>query len=343
MPLAEPLSRRITHRLERAARMMGARDPTGPLEGLIQRTFPYPAGHPAYAENALSPGAAPFEPSFSELQPGALRFTLEPLPPEAGPHDRRDEATREMRRLVSSFMGREMLRWFDERSEPFRGFGSGGRLGYGAFFGAATDRDGLAGARVYYELDGTGIANLTPRLLPVATAALAHLPGLRPLFTTIAAARGEGDQRITFQHPGAMRLADLEPLMEQLGLAHRLPGLMQILGLVLGGRFDLPAGSALVAFGVGAGGVELELYVALDAIPDLPPQFLELLTLGLSERPRELHALSRWMGAFTPEDEAWPGRFSILSVRCAAASPPRVSLYLRPAEFEIAPRPFAAA
>jgi hypothetical protein len=67
--------------------------------------------------------------------------------------------------------------------------------------------------------------------------------------------------------------------------------------------------------------------------------FLSLLSLGLSERPRELIALERWMDAFTPEDDVWPGRFSILSLRTSRQAPPRVSLYLRPAEFELPMQP----
>ena len=74
-------------------------------------------------------------------------------------------------------------------------------------------------------------------------------------------------------------------------------------------------------------------------IPDVPPNFLDLLTLGLTERPRELQAMLRWLQAFTPEDRDWPGNFSVLSVRVSAQSPPRVSLYLRPAEFEVPQRP----
>jgi hypothetical protein len=105
--------------------------------------------------------------------------------------------------------------------------------------------------------------------------------------------------------------------------------------LVLGGRFDLPAHSALLAFGDGPAGPEVEIYVLLSAIPDVPPSFLSLLTMGLAERPRGLAALERWMGAFTPEDEHWPGRFSIISLRTDARFPPRVSLYLRPIEFEL--------
>jgi len=70
-------------------------------------------------------------------------------------------------------------------------------------------------------------------------------------------------------------------------------------------------------------------------IPDLPPNFLDLLTLGLAERPRQLHALGRWLHAFTPESAEWPGSFSVLSIRTTPRLPARVSLYLRPAEFEI--------
>lgn len=337
MTRSEPLAVKVAQRLSQAARALNAADPTPPLGGLLQRTFPLPQGDPRYARNALTPMAAPFEPSFSESQPATLRFTIEPLGPGASGADRRDEATREMRRLVHGFLGREMLRFVDERSEPFRGLSGSGNLDYGAFFGASTDRDGLYASKVYYETRPDQVAQLPPDLFRVAVAAQRALPGLRPLFTTITAQRADGGQRLTFLHPAPLKLADLGPLMDQLGLGARLPGIMQILGLVLGGRFELPAGATLLAFGVGAAGVDLELYVQLGLVPDLPPEFLSLLTLGLAERPRELAALSRWISAFTPEDEVWPGRFSILSVRAAPTGNPRVSLYLRPTEFEISP------
>jgi hypothetical protein len=336
MPISAkpPLAQKVVRRLSRAARALGAADPTPPLGGLLQRTFPLPAGDPRYASNALVPMAPPFEPSFSELQPGNLRFTIEPLPPQASGVDRRNEATREMRRLIDQFFGRETLRWFDMRSEPWRGFGNG-PLNYGAFFGASTDRDGLYSSKVYYETSPHQIEQLPAGLFSIVSTALSHLPGLWPLFTTIAAQRDMGGQRLTFALPGALKLADLGPLFDALGLGARLPGLMQIFGLVLGGRFELPPQSTLIAFGYTPEGVEAEVYVQLARIPDLPAEFLELLSLGLAERPRELAALSRWMSAFTPEDEVWPGRFSILSVRVSAARQPRVSLYLRPAEFEL--------
>jgi hypothetical protein len=341
MPLTssrEPVVTRVERRLKSAARSLGTTDPFAPSRDLFLRTFGEGADDLRFRDNALMPMAVPFEPSFSESQPGKLRFTIEPLPPEASAVDRRDESTREMRRLIRHFIGREALHWFDRASEPFRGFARpGGGLNYGAFFGSSYDRDGLYASKVFYELPGGAgmIENLPYDLAGVVQTALQMVPGLKPLFTTMAAQRDMGGQRLTFACTKALRLADLQPVMDALGIGHRLPSIMQLLGLVLGGRFDLPPHGALLAFGLGPDGPDFEIYVLLSAIPDVPPSFLSLLTMGLAERPHGLKALEQWMGAFTPEDAHWPGRFSIISLRTDAVSPARVSLYLRPVEFEL--------
>jgi len=240
-----------------------------------------------------------------------------------------------MRRLVNTFFGREALRWFDERSEPWRGFGSGSNLNFGAFFGTSYDRNGLYNSKVYYESDPGQIESLPMSLFGLISTAMSVMPMLRPLFTTISAQRDIGSERLTFAHTQPLRIADLQPLLDALGLGHRMPGILQILGLVLGGRFDLPVNSTLIGVGQSQDGPEVEIYVLLGMIPDLPPNFLSLLTLGLSERPRELTAMERWMSAFTPEDDVWPGRFSIISIRTSPSISARVSLYLRPVEFEV--------
>jgi len=337
--MTSALAPRVAEKLSRAARRLGTVDPVPSLGGLLERTFELPQGDPRYAANALTPGAAPVEPSFSEIEPNTLRVNFQPLGPQAQGMDRRDEATREMRRLVSTFFGREPLRWFDERSEAWRGFRSGSNLNYGAFFGTSYDRDGLYSSKVYYESGPGEIDALPMSLFHVVSHAINAMPRLRPLFTTIAAQRSIGRQRLTFSHPEPLRLAELQPLLDAIGLGSSMPGVLQILGLVLGGRFDLPANSLLIGVGNTPEGAEAELYVLLGMVPDLPPNFLSLLTLGLSERPRELAALERWMNAFTPDDEVWPGHFSILSVRVGKGMAPRVSLYLRPSEFEVPIQP----
>ena len=330
-----PLSVSVAQRLSKAARWLNTADPTPVIRPLLDKTFSLPAGDPRYASNSLTPGAAPLEPSFSEFEPRILRFTVEPLGPSAGPLDRRDEATHEMRRLVQEFFGREALHWFDESSEEWRESGSGSRLHYGAFFGNSYDKDGLYSAKVFYETLPSQLNTLPPPLMRVVMTAMSVMPNLVPLFTSITCNREHGIQRMTFLHRGMLRLADLGPLLDQLDLSNQLAGIMQTLGLALGGRFELPDKSVLMALERGHHGPEVELYVLLGIIPDLPRNFLDLLAMGLRERPRELDSMLRWMAAFTPEDGDWPGNFSILSVKTSRKGPPRVSVYLRPVEFEI--------
>jgi hypothetical protein len=330
-----PLSESVVQRLSVAARKLNAFDPRQIVKPLIDKTFSLPAGDPRYAINSLTPGAAPFEPSFSEMEPSVLRFTVEPLEPSAGPMDRRDEATREMRRLVRDFFGRDALHWFDDASEEWRESGSGSRLHYGAFFGSSYDRDGLATSKVFYETRPDQIQTLPLPLFRVVSTALRIMPNLVPLFTSITCRRHHGNHRMTFLHRGVLRLADLGPLLVQFDLADQLSGIMQTFGLTLGGRFELPDKSVLIALEDGPRGPEVEIYVLLGMIPDLPRNFLDLLAMGLNERPRELDAMLRWLAAFTPESGDWPGNFSVLSVKTSREGAPHVSLYLRPVEFEI--------
>jgi hypothetical protein len=123
--------------------------------------------------------------------------------------------------------------------------------------------------------------------------------------------------------------------MNRLGIGHQLPGLMRVIGVALGGRFELPNGGVLVGLRETHEGVELKLEVLLTALPDLPLRFLDLLRLGLAERPRQIAALDRWLGAFGVADAGEPGQFSVLSVRVTPKSAARISLYVRPIEFEL--------
>ena len=339
MPYIEPLSRRIKGRLMSASQTLRTADPSEYVGHILDDSFAFPMGDPRYARNALLPGAAPLEPVFGAGIPRALSFTLEPLGPEASGADRRDSTTREMRRLVADNFGSEALHWFDGASEHHRGFARSAGLNFGAFFGSSFDNEGLKSASVTYESgrNGQGVDTVNPHLARLIGAAISAMPGLRPVFTTLIAGRDYGSQWVTFLLTTAMRLADLQPVLDELGLGPKLSQILQVLGIALGGRFDLPAGAALIGFGRSPEGVELEIQVMLDAIPDLPPNFLQLLTMNLRERPRELVALERFLEAFTPEDNVWPGRFSVLGLRIAPSGPPKVSLYLRPVEFEVTP------
>jgi len=329
------MSHVVSARLQTAAHALGTANPLEYVGPLLKRTFTYPAGSDAYAENALMPGATPCEPSFCEREPNVLRFTIMPLAPDSSPVSRRNEATREMRRLVGPLFGNHALRWFDQRSEEFRTTGSGARLDYGAFFGTAYDHDGLFASKIYYEMEPSQWKILPQSLRSLMQVVLEHLPALTPVFTSISCSRERGGHRVTLYHRGTLRVSDLAPLLGALGLAHQLPGIMQVIGVSLGGRFELPERSVLIGLQETSEGPELKLEIMLGRIPDLPAGFVDLLSLGLAERPRELNALRRWLAAFTPEELDMPGRFSVLSIRATPMTPARVSLYLRPIEFEV--------
>lgn len=328
----------VEQRLSQAASVLHSVNPMHYVGPLIQRTFERPLEEADYAQNTLVPGAIPLEPSFSEREPGALRFVLEPLGPGHSPAARRDEATREQRRLVGTVFGSDALHWFDKVSEEHRGQAGNAHLDYGAWFGSSYDNDGLRSSKVYYELGPSWERTLPPNLLRLSRAVTDRLSGVDPAFTTIGCGRHAGTHRVTFLPTTPLRIKDLEPAMAALGLGHQLAGLMHIVGLTLGGRFDLPVGSCLLGVGEAPDGAELKLEVALGMIPDLPANFLDLVIMGLTERPRHLQALAQWMRAFTPDDAEWPGNFSVMSVRTTPRSAPRLSFYLRPVELELAHR-----
>jgi len=326
---AEVAKRRLTV----ASRRLGTKNPVSAIGGLIDRSFDLPLGDPRYGNNLLTPGHFPLEHSFSEMAPAALRLDMEPLGPSADPHARAQEASREMRRLVSDNYGAAALRWFDARSEPWRGTTLHGNARFGAWFGMGVDQMGLQESKVYYELRPNDLDGLPPNLQHAARVAAAALPGLVPIFTSIACGRKRGAQRLYFFHRGDLRLLDLEPLLNALGVGHQLPGLLAAVGVVLGGRFILPEGSVIMGLRDTQKGIELKLDVLIGGIPDPPPQMYQLVHMVLGERPSAQNELRRWAQAMTPDNEDGPGRISVVSFRVQPQMGARCSIYLRPSGY----------
>ncbi len=317
-------------RLTLAARRLGTANPVDVIGGLLDRSFDLPVGDPRYGQNELTPGSIPLEHSFSEMAGQSLRLDLEPLGPQASPHARQQEASREMRRLVHEHFGGPALDWFDRRSEPWRGMGIHGNARFGAWFGMGSDPSGLQEAKVYYELRPGELDALPPNLQHAARVAMACLPNLVPIFTSIACGRRRGGQRLYFFHRGELRLLDLEPLLHRLGVGHQLPSLLAAAGVVLGGRFILPEGSIILGLRDTQKGIEMKLDVLVPGVPDPPQQMTGLLNLAMSDRPQSQRQLRQWLQAMTPDDEDSPGRISVVSFRVQPQVSTRCSLYIRP-------------
>jgi hypothetical protein len=197
----------------------------------------------------------------------------------------------------------------------------------------AVDPSGLQEAKVYYELGPRELDGLPPNLQYAARIAMEALPGLVPIFTSIACGRKRGAQRVYFFHRGALRLLDLEPLLNRLGVGHQLPGLLAAIGVVLGGRFVLPEGSVILGMRDTHKGLELKLDVLVGGMPDPPPQMYQLLHMVLGERPQSQAGLRRWALAMTPDDQPGPGRISVVSFRVQPELGARCSIYLRPSGY----------
>jgi hypothetical protein len=109
---------------------------------------------------------------------------------------------------------------------------------------------------------------------------------------------------------------------------------MSAVAFILGARFVLPTETAMISLRPARTGVELRLDINLDALPDPPAQLMALMRMQMTERPKSLNALDRWMIALTPDGYPGPGTVSVLSAWVRSDHPARLAIFLRPAVFE---------
>jgi hypothetical protein len=195
---------------------------------------------------------------------------------------------------------------------------------------------------VHYEWGPMLMDALPAALYRLARTALEMLPGLRPALSSIRCGRTSGSQQITFEIERPLSLASLQPLMERLGLGAQHASLMSSVAFILGARFTLPPETAMLTLRPARQGVELRLDVNLDALPDPPAQLMALTRLQMTERPRSLQALDRWMIALTPDGYPGPGNVSVLSVWVRPDMAARVALFLNPAALQAPQQPVSS-
>lgn len=279
----------------------------------------------------------PFEPNFSETSANTLAFLVNPGNYRASPEDRREMSGRAIREIVGRQLGARALHWLDSRIEPFNGHYSAARAsrrGFGASYATGLDRGGVSEAAISYEWGPDTSDFLPAPVYQFTRKAMETLPGLVPFYTTIRCGRHAGGQQVTFEVDQALALSDLKPLMDVFGMGHRHGGLLSLTGFILGARFTLPPRTATLTLMRSRGQVEMRLDINLDALPDTPEQLLPLLRLPMTERPRSLAAMDRWVTALTPDGYYGPGNVSVLSVRVRPDLPARVALFLRPIAFQ---------
>jgi hypothetical protein len=316
--------------LRSASRHLRTVDPSQELGNILDDALSLPAGHSAYRQFGMNQEAPLFEPHYNESAGDTLSLAVSPLGPTATPADRAEGTTEAMRHLVGKFFGREAMRWLDSRTEPVRGRHARSQR-FGGYLGSSFDQNGLSESYVCMEWGPQLLDALPQTLYRLTRVAMEALPGLRPSLTTIRCGRASGSQQVTLQMDKPLALGDLQPLMEQLGLGQQHASLMSACAFVLGARFVLPAECCSLTLRPTRDGVELRLNVNLDLVSDAPSQMMSLLRLQMSERPRSLRELDKWVAALTPEGYESPGAFSVLAIRVRPNLPARIALFLEPA------------
>jgi hypothetical protein len=325
----QPAALQAKSLLSHAARHLHTTNPASvhDLSEILDASMYLPLGDSAYQGQRL------LEPSYAENHADSLSFEMDTGGPGATPLDRVETTTGAMSQVLKNHFGNEAVKWFDGRSEAIAG-GKHHKANWGASFGTALDKNGVTEASATYEWGPELMDSLSTPLYSATRTTLDLLKGARPSFSAIRCGRYSGSQQITFAIESAMPLANLQPLMQALGLGHQHGGLMSACALILGARFTLPPNTSTITLRPLRNGMEFRLDVMLDALPDTPSQILSLLRLQLSERPRSLRSLERWLMAFTPEGYPGPGKFSVLSVWARPDTPARIALFLRPSTLD---------
>ena len=317
--------------LHSASRSLLTADPT--YDRSLTDALDDALGWPLYKDQHIANGERHFEPNFAETSANALSFAVSPGGQSTTLSDKLDIASQSFRRMVGEHFGPSALNWADGRMEPYIGARQSRGRGFGAMFSAGLDRGGLAEASATFDWGPESMDGLPSPVYQIARIAMDALPGLVPFLTTVHCGRRSGGQHVTFEISHALDLNNLKPLMDVFGIGHRHGALMSLTAFILGARFTLPPATSTLTLLRSRNGVEMRIDVNLDALPDAPAQLLPLLRLPMTERPRSLQALDRWMTAMTPDGYYGPGSVSVLSIRTRSDMPPRVAVYLRPAEF----------
>lgn len=322
----DTLALRARRLLAQSARRLGTADPLDDVGPAIDEQLDVPYGEPTED--------TPLSTHFSEQTPEHLNFVMRAAGHGISGADRIHSSSQAMTRVVDRHFGRGARHWLDNQLEAIRSVDNGRSASWGAAFGSAFDREGLAESYVHCEWGPSLMDALPAPLHRIARIALESMPGLRPVIMSVRCGRSAGAQQLSFDSERPLSLAALQPLMDQLGLGHRHAGLMSAVAFILGARFVLPADAAMLTLRPLRQGVELRLDVSLDAIPDLPSQLMALTRLQMTERPRSVQGMDRWLMALTPDGYPGPGTVSVLSVWVRPDLPARVALYLRPASLD---------
>jgi hypothetical protein len=298
----------------------------------VRDALPFPANDPRYSTSALVPGRPPFELSFVEAEPAAIRFDFEPSGPACSPATRRERAIAIMRCWSREVGNSAAAGELEESLSSLAHLHVGPRATFGAFVGAACDARGLSQAKIYFELGGELPSDYPVGLANVAHGCCSRVPGLVPHFASLACGRDRCVPRLYMLCVDDVPLVALRYALAAAGLEHSHAELVARTMALCGGGGVLPAGGAVLSFSDDRGRTSCKLELLARALP-LPRAALER-RVGhvVWERPEMRAALHRWSRAHRGNGIV-PGEITVVGFRVGTANPARLGIYVSPAEW----------
>ena len=171
---------------------------------------------------------------------------------------------------------------------------------------------------------------MTPGIEAVAAAA-AKIPGVAPLFWSMAYDRVQATPRLYFLFEDEIPVMDVHPLLAAAHLSHRLPELVSMATRLTGNGWTLPARSTVFSVRDRGGVLDCKLEFLTSAARHSAPALRAGVRDLLRDRPETRSALHHWAAAIG--EDGLPERLHVVGGRVSASHGMRFGLYAGPASW----------
>jgi hypothetical protein len=315
--------------LKRAAIRFGLPRMGEIIEGTLHDVLPLPLNDPRYRENALVPDGPPLEVSFSEADPGSLRFDFEPCVLETSPKGRLEKASNAALQWVKAWFDPAVVRDYEQALKALQEHPLKRKRIYGAFLGAVFDKRGPVEAKIYCELSSQIPKIFPPRIVAAGTIALSGVRGLTPHFVSLACCRQGCIPRLYFLCREELPFVELGKVLAPVGLDDHLPQVIFLSMIITGNRVAFPASSVVLSFRERADEIDCKVEILVRGLHYCRETIEGNLRSILSERPETRIAVSEWARSLG-ETEPFFGGLNSVGFRVSKTKPVQLGLYMSP-------------
>lgn len=277
--------------------------------------------------SALVAGGPPLEASFVGDAADTLRIDFEPYADAPSARARRDAVVALFLRLAEQAFGAHAAPAVRRASDALVAPALGDPVRFGAFLGMTIGAQGLGQIKLYTEWQRGFPPDVPAALGHAAAAAMASIPGLVPLFASLACDGRSSSHRLYLLGTADVAMTSLGPAMAAAGLEDRLPDAIRRMAPFLGATAVAPRGATVLSFREGAAGVECKVELLARAL-ELPDATIAARAAhSLEAEERVGGAYRKWLAGIGAAADA----INVVGVRIAPSRTARLGVYVSPA------------